>query len=89
MQASQKWKYGGFNEKVAKTAPVRIWDKDANKTLGVCSRFDMENVIKEREKTLGAGKVNGWCATTTKALNSTEGEGDLVAAGRMSLSLKK
>lgn len=65
-KASQKWKYGGFNEKVAKLAPVRIWDKEKNTTIGLCSRFDMDNVIKEREKALGADKVNGWCATQVK-----------------------
>jgi len=81
-KASQKWRYGGFNEKVANKAPVRIRDKHTNVTLGVCSRYDMKTVIEEREKklmkTMGksmAEQVNGWCATSVTTLNGT-GDGD-------------
>jgi hypothetical protein len=66
---------------VAKIAPVRIWDKEKNTTIGICSRFDMENVMKEREKALGADKVNGWCATQVKPQAGEDS--DTIASGML------
>jgi hypothetical protein len=49
LQASQKWTFGGFNEKIAKNIPVMIQSPGGQgKTF--CSRTDMNNVAREKCK---------------------------------------
>ena len=48
-QASQKWRNGGFNEKIAKHNPVLILTPDS-KEKTICSRIDMQNVAAEKCK---------------------------------------
>jgi hypothetical protein len=49
MQASQKWRYGGFNEKIAKRIPVLI-KAPGSADRAICTRFDMANVARDRCK---------------------------------------